>query len=310
MQIPIIDFSAFLDVSSSSNAKLETAKKLDQACREVGFFYLSGHGIDPALFTAMLSNARQFFTTVLREEKDAIKVKPSGEGSGDDSRGYRLVERADAGYEAVDFLRELETEGPPYTKGLGRNQWPKTPTSLRPIAEEYTTRLVALGVAIMKAFALALDVPEEVFSSRVDESFWQLRLAAYPGVSEGADESKSGLYQHSDFGILTFLLTDEHRGSLKVLAPNGKDWISTDPIPNTLICNIGDMLSVWTDGIYKSTQHKVLHVSQDMRISIPFFFDPNWDARIEPVLGNAEKKSKGEGVNYKDIFTGAIKYPY
>jgi isopenicillin N synthase-like dioxygenase len=47
-----------------------------------------------------------------------------------------------------------------------------------------------------------------------------------------------------------------------------------------------------------------------MRITIPFFFDPNWDARIEPVLGNAEKKSKGEGVNYKDIFTGAIKYPY
>lgn len=99
MHIPIIDFSAFLDVSSSSDAKLETAKKLDQACREVGFFYLSGHGIDPALFTAMLSNARQFFTTALREEKDAIKVKPSGEGSGDDSRGYRLVERADAGYE-------------------------------------------------------------------------------------------------------------------------------------------------------------------------------------------------------------------
>ncbi|KAH0418320.1 oxoglutarate 3-dioxygenase, partial [Aureobasidium melanogenum] len=231
MQIPVIDFSAFLNSSSSNDAKLETAKKLDQACREVGFFYLSGHGIDPALLTEMLSNAKQFFTTASREEKDEIKVKPSGEGYGDDSRGYRLVERADAGYEAVDFLRELETEGPPYTKGLGRNQWPKTPSSLRPIAEQYTTRLVALGVAIMEAFALALDVPEEIFSSRVDESFWQLRLAAYPGVSEATDQSKSGLYQHSDFGILTFLLTDEHKGSLKVLAPDGKDWISADPIP-------------------------------------------------------------------------------
>ena len=123
------------------------------------------------------------------------------------------------------------TEGPPYTKGLGRNQWPRKPVSLRPIAEEYTTRLVALGVAIMKAFALALDVPEEIFSSRVEESFWQLRLAAYPGVSKEPDQSKSGLYQHSDFGILTFLLTDEHKGSLKVLAPNGEDWISADPVP-------------------------------------------------------------------------------
>jgi isopenicillin N synthase-like dioxygenase len=137
--------------------------------------------------------------------------------------------------QALDFLRELETEGPPYTKGLGRNQWPKTPASLRSTAEEYATRLVALGVAIMKAFALVLDVPEEIFTSRVDQSFWQLRLAAYPGVPEGLDESKSGLYQHSDFGILTFLLTDEHKGSLKVLAPNEEDWLSADPVPVSLL---------------------------------------------------------------------------
>lgn len=99
MQIPIIDFSAFLDSKSSNDAKLGVAKKLDQACREVGFFYLSGHGIDSSLFSEMLSNAKQFFTTASSEEKDEIKVRPSGEGTGDDSRGYRLVERADAGYE-------------------------------------------------------------------------------------------------------------------------------------------------------------------------------------------------------------------
>ncbi|KAI5209589.1 oxoglutarate 3-dioxygenase [Aureobasidium subglaciale] len=310
MHIPIIDFSPFLDPSSSDEAKLNTAKELDQACRVVGFFYLAGHGIDPTLFKNMLANAKHFFTAASPEEKEEIKVKPSGEGSGDDSRGYRVVERADAGYEALDFLRELETEGPPYTKGLGRNQWPEIPSTLRSVAEDYTTRLVTLGIAVMKAFAMALNVPEEVFVSRIDQSFWQLRMAAYPGVPKGSDTSKSGLYQHSDFGILTFLLTDEHRGSLKVLAPNGQDWISADPVSDALICNIGDMLSVWTDGIYKSTQHKVLHNSEDMRISIPFFFDPNWDARIEPVLGNSDEKSKAEGVNYKDIFTGAIKYPY
>ena len=87
----------------------------------------------------------------------------------------------------------------------------------------------------MKAFALALGVSEDVFASRVDQSFWQLRMAAYPGVSGEVDSSKSGLYQHSDFGILTFLLTDEHKGSLKVLAPNGEDWMSADPIPVRLI---------------------------------------------------------------------------
>jgi isopenicillin N synthase-like dioxygenase len=99
MEIPIIDFSAFLDPASSKDAKLEVAKNLDQACREVGFFYLSGHGIDSSVFTEMLSNAKQFFTTASSEEKGQIKVRPSGEGDGDDSRGYRAVKRADAGYE-------------------------------------------------------------------------------------------------------------------------------------------------------------------------------------------------------------------
>ena len=99
MHIPIIDFSAFLDSTSSDDAKLEVAKNLDQACREVGFFYLSGHGIDPSLSSGMLSDAKQFFTTASTEEKDQIKVRPSGEGTGDDSRGYKVAERADAGYE-------------------------------------------------------------------------------------------------------------------------------------------------------------------------------------------------------------------
>lgn len=99
MHIPNIDFSAFLDSASSDDAKLQVAKDLDQACREVGFFYLSGHGIDSSVFSEMLSNARRFFTNASSREKDEIKVKPSGEGNGDDSRGYRVVERADAGYE-------------------------------------------------------------------------------------------------------------------------------------------------------------------------------------------------------------------
>lgn len=103
MQIPVIDFSAFLDPTSSKDAKFEVAKNLDQACREVGFFYLSGHGIDSSMFANMLSNAKLFFTTASSEEKDRIKVKPSGEGVGDDSRGYRVVKRADAGYE-VSFM--------------------------------------------------------------------------------------------------------------------------------------------------------------------------------------------------------------
>lgn len=68
------------------------------------------------------------------------------------------------------------------------------------------------------------------------------------------------------------------------------------------------MLSKWTDGIYKSTRHRVLHNSDTMRISVPFFFDPDWDAVISPVLPFDRKAGEDEGIRYRDKFVKAVKY--
>lgn len=75
------------------------------------------------------------------------------------------------------------------------------------------------------------------------------------------------------------------------------------------MCNIGDMLSEWTHGIYKSTLHRVVHNADSMRISVPFFFEPNWDAFISPVLPSPDGKVKHEGILYKDKFIYSVKYP-
>lgn len=136
-----------------------------------------------------------------------------------------------------------------------------------------------------------------------------------------------------DFGILTFLLTDSTKQSLQVLNKSG-EWIYADPIEVKLtqnqtvtfgirdltdtlflsqgcyVCNIGDMLAEWTRGVYKSTLHRVCHNNNSLRISVPFFFEPNWDAFISPVLEETEKDDhKYKGVRYADKFVRSVDVP-
>jgi isopenicillin N synthase-like dioxygenase len=88
-RLPIIDFSPFLDAASTIEAKRASALQIDQACREVGFFYLSNHGVDFALMEAMVRNARIFFKTATQNEKDTIAWKKAGDGDGDGARGWQ-----------------------------------------------------------------------------------------------------------------------------------------------------------------------------------------------------------------------------
>jgi isopenicillin N synthase-like dioxygenase len=72
------------------------------------------------------------------------------------------------------------------------------------------------------------------------------------------------------------------------------------------------MLQEWTRGAYKSTLHRVCHNSDSLRISIPFFFDPNWDAHISPVLPAPDgtlTDSKEEGIRYVDKFVRSVERP-
>lgn len=79
------------------------------------------------------------------------------------------------------------------------------------------------------------------------------------------------------------------------------------------VCNIGDMLSEWTRNAYKSTLHRVCHNSDSLRISIPLFFDPNWDAFISPALppaeGDESKDNGSRGIRYRDTFIRSVEKP-
>lgn len=88
--LPIIDISPFLSPTSSETARSETAQALYAACHDVGFFYLTGHGIPEKTQKAVLDAAREFFLDASEEEKANIARREVGEG-GDGARGWQKL---------------------------------------------------------------------------------------------------------------------------------------------------------------------------------------------------------------------------
>ncbi|KAI9757822.1 MAG: hypothetical protein M1815_006126 [Lichina confinis] len=305
MELPVVDISPFLQTDkteSSADAKKDCAKTLFDACHDTGFLYLKDHGIPSAITDEVLALARSFFLHASEEEKMSIARLDAGVDDGDSARGWqRLGDNVTKGlrdwHEAVDYYREEEgADGPPYKPLLGRNRWPKAPLRLRAAFEDYISRMLELGTAVVRAMGYALDPSrEDVFVEQTRRSFWVLRMIGYPPLESSSaalhDGGETGIScgEHTDYGCLTFLLADSTQGALEVRHRSGT-WIKADPLPGAFVVNIGDMIERWTNGLWKSTPHRVIHRGvNDWRISVPFFFEPDFDARVKPLTKFAEE---------------------
>ncbi|KAK0504052.1 hypothetical protein EDD18DRAFT_1326863 [Armillaria luteobubalina] len=325
MSLPIIDILPYLeDNRSPSNEaqRREVATKIHNACIDYGFFYLDiSSYVDPREPEELTALARQFFT-LPQEEKDKIALKNE-----DHARGYaRLKENVTNGkadnHEGIDWYRPVEK--PDKTKPLwGENQWPTVPT-FRAKYEIWVDKMKALGLIVMGVMADGLGMTSkerEDLCRQVDDSFWVMRAIGYPPLPNDHDGFSCGA--HKDYGCLTFLYTDPTPAALQVFTHNvdivesdasdlpaeqgtqAGSWINADPIPGCVVCNIGEMWEIWTNGLYKSTVHRVVHRSKNYRI--PFFFEPNFNARIEPLAAalriKADKPNPDEK-EYKSVVYG------
>ena len=178
---------------------------------------------------------------------------------GDGARGYQVMgENITQGkrdwHEGLDLYRPVTTNGPPYKPVMGENKWPSG--DFQKAYEGYIDKLLVLGNAVMRAIALGLGEQEGYFEGLINETFWVMRAIGYPplqtndqvGISCG---EHTGLFRvvlaNIDYGCLTFLIADEHaKGSLQVKLPATGEWISADPIEGCFVCNIGDMMQVFS----------------------------------------------------------------
>lgn len=278
--LPVIDLSS----ASSPEDRKAIGKQLVASVETIGFFYVVGHGIDPALMKNAFDSSREFFS-LSENQKQIIAVNQA-------QRGWmrkgltRLEGSASADVKEVFFWgREVSEDDPDVLQKLplvSPNQWPELvlPNFKANILEYYQAVMV-LGSSLLECIAYGLDQNPEVFREKYTKPLGRGQLVYYPPIS--ADDVACNSHSaapHTDFGVLTILLQDS-LGGLQVRHQNG-EWIDVPPIEGSFICNIGDLLERWTNGRLKSTIHRVLNTSGKDRLSIPVFFDPNSDAWIDP----------------------------
>jgi isopenicillin N synthase-like dioxygenase len=172
----------------------------------------------------------------------------------------------------------------------------------------YVQHMLQLGNQLMQGIAVGLGLPRDYFAQKgagPHNSYWCSRVIHYPPLAEGTyhRERKGGIREaaaaaatganvdravqlscgeHTDYGLLTMVNQESHVSALQVKNAQGQ-WVSADPIPDTFVCNIGDMLKVWTNGLYEPTAHRVVNADPSRsRVSIPFFYEPSYETVVEP----------------------------
>lgn len=277
--LPIIDLR---------NAAADVAQAIGQACRDHGFFYVTGHGIEESLGLRLEALSQRFFALPEATKAQFAMARGGPAWRGWFALGGELTSGRPDWKEGLYLGTDLAADDPRVRAGLplhGANLLPGDhllPGFASTIAD-YMAALTVLGHRVMAAIALSLDLPADYFSRRYTaDPLLLFRIFQYPSrdVPAGVD-ARHGVGEHTDYGLLTLLRQDDV-GGLQVHTRSG--WIEAPPVPQSFVCNIGDMLDRMTGGLYRSTPHRVtLNRSGRHRLSFPLFFDPAFDVRIEAI---------------------------
>lgn len=280
--VPLIDIGPLVTRDGDRRA---VADAIGRACRECGFFYVVGHGVDSDLQAQLTAQAQRFFAEPA-EKKMTIAMERGGRAwRGWFPVGAELTSGRPDCKEGIYFGAELDASDPRVRAGTplhGPNLFPEQ-DGFRATVLAWLDAMTQLGHTLMGGIALSLDLPEDWFATRyTGDPLVLFRIFNYPAIPPGGDDPPWSVGEHTDYGVLTILLQDD-AGGLQVKSRGG--WIDAPPVPGSFVCNLGDMLDRMTGGLYRSTPHRVRNAAQRDRLSFPFFFDPNWDAEVRPIPG-------------------------
>lgn len=273
--IPVIDIAPLRDGSDPNRV----AQALHAANKGLGFIYIMGHGIPDQVIEAARESAYAFFRSP-DATKQAIKISSA-------HRGWLGRGGAKMQDDAVADLKESFVWGYQDENGAtpedhplrGANLWPDFLPDFQAHAMTYFHHAHRVAHHLMRGFALGLDLDEEFFLGSCAQPLSRASFVYYPTQAEDMGEQQFGVGPHTDFGVLTVLCQDSV-GGLQVEDVNG-EWIQAPPIEGSLIVNVADLLSRWTDGAYKSTPHRVVNSSGRERLSLVLAFDPDPDTEID-----------------------------
>jgi len=293
--IPLIDLR---------DARDDVARAMHDACRQHGFFYVVGHGIDASLGARLEGLSHRFFA--LPEQTKARFAMPL---AGRAWRGWfplggELTSGRADWKEGLYVGNDLPETHPRVRAGVplhGRNLLPGDDVipGFAATIDAWMAAVTALGQRVLEAIAISLEMPPAWFRERwTSDPLVLFRIFLYPSRPVPVEvDAPYGVGEHTDYGLLTLLRQDDV-GGLTVRTSEG--WIDAPPVPESFVCNIGDMLDRATGGYYRSTLHRVrLNTSGRDRLSFPLFLDPDFDVRIEPIrtLQHDDRATRWDGAS-------------
>jgi isopenicillin N synthase-like dioxygenase len=272
--IPVIDIAGLR--SPAQEKRLAVAEQIRAAARDVGFFYVAGHGIPQSARDGLLAAAKRFFDQSLATKMESYIGRsvnhsgyvPEGEevfvaGKVDKKEAY------DVGYDAPPGTPSTATM-------LGPNLWPDLP-GFRAEVAAYYAQVEAMARTLFRGFALAIGIDEQAFEAKLTQPPSQLRMIHYPYDADAVDGE--GIGAHTDYECFTILFSTAP--GLEVMNGAG-EWIDAPPIPDCFIINISDMMETWTNGAFIATSHRVRKVAEE-RYSFPYFAACDYWTVVEPL---------------------------
>lgn len=189
--------------------------------------------------------------------------------------------------EQIDIGEELPAlpltkQDPIWFNLQGPNQWPETLPELKTQALAWQSAMRETAVKLIKAFLVALELPENSLDSVIAKPAQHLlKLIHYPARNK-SEQGEQGVGAHKDGGLLT-LLWQDNIGGLQVETDNG--WVDVEPLENAFVVNIGEVFELATNGYLRANVHRVVRKQNSVsRYSIAYFISPSVFADEVPLL--------------------------
>ena len=311
--IPTIDISSLVNQDFISNNSIETINKVKKACINIGFFQVTGHGINKKNIKNICNVGNKFFNS---SKNNKIKLAPK-KWNYKNKNIYRGYFPNDVnGKEGLDIgdlkvtKKYATIKKKQYIEYINLNK-SFDKKSIK-ILSKYFDVIFVLGETLFKSIIKLYnkDINNSKLAFSRLKTLSTLRFNYYPNQPKPVEISKQdgvalGCETHVDSGIFTILYQDK-KGGLQVQNRKNKKWYNVPFNKNALVVNTGLALEYLSKGKFKATNHRVLW-NKTKRMSIPFFFEPSYDFKMDKSFLTSTGRTKNNGLIYEKFLNSSLK---
>jgi isopenicillin N synthase-like dioxygenase len=281
--IPVLDLQDYLGGSPAQQEGFVAS--MGGALKDIGFFALQNHGVDYRLIEKAYRLAEGFFDLPEERKRSYEDLALKGQ------RGFTSFGREHAKDHRAPDLKEFWHVGRELPAGhklcdtYPKNIWPTDIPEFREVMLELYRQLDVCSLRLLEACSVYIGEEPQLLPRMATDGNTILRIINYPEVPADRDPQSIRAGAHEDINFIT-LLCEATAGGLELLQRDGS-WLPIHALKGQIIVDTGDMLQNLTNGLLKSTTHRVVNPdnSREQRFSMPFFVHPRSEVDLTPLPG-------------------------